>query len=108
LEDRLILTSLSSWLDITIKKWRSRRRILFHDDGTIPASVLSSGNLILHVDTPRKLLTLMDATTTSFIEAAMERPKPPYLIIIAAEEETNLLSDIHPGYLYMEEYVLIP
>jgi hypothetical protein len=104
-----MLTSLSSWLDITTKKWRSRRRILFHDDGTIPASVLSSGNLILHVVTPRKLLTLIDATTTSFIEAAMERPKPPYLIIIAAEkEETNLLSDIHPGYLYMEEYILIP
>jgi hypothetical protein len=101
-----MLTSLSSWLDITTKKWRSRRRILFHDDGTIPASVLSSGNLILHVVTPRKLLTLIDATTTSFIEAAMERPKPH--IIAAEKEETNLLSDIHPGYLYMEEYILIP
>ena len=58
LEDRLILTSPSPWLDLTTTKQRSGRRKLFHDDGTIPASMTPSGNLILHVVAPSKLPTL--------------------------------------------------
>ena len=56
-EDRLILTSPSPWLDLTTAKRRSGRRKLFHNDGTIPASMTPSGNLIFHVVAPNKLPT---------------------------------------------------
>ena len=38
-EDRLILTSPSPWLDLTTTNWRSGQRKLFHNGGTIPASM---------------------------------------------------------------------
>jgi hypothetical protein len=36
---------------------------------------------------PKKVVDDVDAAVTSFIEVVMERPKPPYHIVVAGEEE---------------------
>jgi hypothetical protein len=53
---RLILISLSPWLDLTTTKRISGWRKLFHDDDTISTLMSPFGNLILHVAVSRKLL----------------------------------------------------
>jgi hypothetical protein len=97
LRGRFILTSPSLWSDLTTTKRGRDRRNLFHD-GNIILALMSPFRSCLDVAIQKpnspcrhaKEVANVVAAIIIFIEAAMERPNPPFLLaIVGEEEETN-------------------
>ena len=82
---KLILSSPSSWPDLTTIKRRRDRRKLFYGGDIISALMPPSGNKNLHVAMSMKMLT--PKLSPSNNGAAMEKTIPPFPFTVAGEEK---------------------